>query len=272
LPVEGFLKARRPVSLSQVTAEEITGYLQQVSAQAKLADWQFRQTVDAWQLLFVALGYCPAGKEVDWDWWKAGGRTLEPDHPTIARSQPPVAGHASGPGFARAAESFPLLKTLARTFRAVQYSIRAEQAYVDWCHRFLALCGEMPTEHLGVADVQRFLTHLAVDRSVAAKTQSLAYNAVAFLFKQVLERPLEDVRFARTKHQQRLPVVLTRDEGRRLCETMDGIFGLMARLMYGTGMRLMECIRLRTGDLDFGNRSIVAGNGKGGQECRRYLI
>jgi len=95
---------------------------------------------------------------------------------------------------------------------------------------------------------------------------------VAFLFKQVLERPLEDVRFARTRHQQRLPVVLTRDAVRRLCKTMDGTLGLMARLMYGTGMRLMACIRRRAGALDFGNRSIVAGNGKGGQECRRYLF
>ena len=148
----------------------------------------------------------------------------------------------------------------------MQYSIRTEQAYVDWCHRFLAFCGDTPTAALGVEDVQRFLTHLAVDRSVAAKTQSLAYNAVAFLFKQVLERPLEDVRFARTKRQQRLPVVLTREEVRRLCEAMDGTFGLMARLMYGTGMRLMECVRLRVADLDFGNRSIVVRNGKGGKD------
>lgn len=87
--VAGFLKARRPVSFTQMTAEEITGHLQQVSAQAKLADCQFRQTVDAWQLLFVDLGQCPAGKEVIGDWWKAGGRTLESDHPTIARYRPP---------------------------------------------------------------------------------------------------------------------------------------------------------------------------------------
>jgi hypothetical protein len=89
----------------------------------------------------------------------------------------------------------------------MQYSIRTEQAYVDWCHRFLAFCGDTPTERLGVEDVQRFLSHLAVERAVSAKTQGLADNAVAFLFKQVLERPLEDLRFARTKRQQRLPVI-----------------------------------------------------------------
>lgn len=264
--VEGLLKALHPASLSRVTAEEIAGYLREVSAQAQLTDWQFRQLVDALQLLFVDLGHCSAGKEIDWDWWKSGGRPLEDDHPTVARSRPPGAGLAEGPAFARATETFPLLKTLARTIRAMQYSIRTEQVYVDWCHRFLAFCGETPVERLGVADVERFLSHLAVERSVAAKTQSLAYNAVAFLFKHVLERPLENVRFARTKHQQRLPVVLTREEVRRLCEAMDGTFGLMARLMYGTGMRLMECVRLRAGDLDFGNRLIVVRNGKGGKD------
>jgi integron integrase len=260
--VEAFLKARRSVSLLHVTAEELTGYLQEVAAQAHLAEWQFRQLVDALQLLFVDLAHCPAGKTIDWDWWKTGGRPLDSDHPTVARSSPP----AAGPAFARATERFPLLKTLARTIRAMQYSIRTEQAYVDWCQRFLAFCGDTPAERLGVEDVQRFLSHLAVERSVAAKTQSLAYNAVAFLFKHVLERPLENVRFARTKHAQRLPVVLTQEEVRRLCETMDGTFGLMARLMYGTGMRLMECIRLRVGDLDFGHRSITVRNGKGGKD------
>ncbi|AUB85421.1 integrase (plasmid) [Candidatus Thiodictyon syntrophicum] len=260
--VEAFLKALRPVSLSSLTAEQVTGYLQEVSSQGQVTGWQFRQIVDALQLLLVDLSQAPVGKGIDWDWWKAGGKTLAPDHPTLGKSQAPGAG----PRFAGAAAAFPLLETLARTIRAMQYSIRTEQAYVDWCHRFLAFCGDKPTEALGVEDVQRFLTHLAVDRSVSAKTQGLAYSAVAFLFKQVLERPLEDVRFSRPKRQQRLPVVLTREEVRRLCEAMDGTFGLMARLMYGTGMRLMECVRLRAADVDFGNRSIVVRNGKGGKD------
>jgi site-specific recombinase XerD len=260
--VEAFLKALRPVSLSSLTAEQVTGYLQEVSSQGQVTGWQFRQIVDALQLLLVDLSQAPVGKGIDWDWWKAGGKTLAPDHPTLGKSQAPGAG----PRFAGAAVAFPLLETLARTIRAMQYSIRTEQAYVDWCHRFLMFCRDEPTETLGVEDVQRFLTHLAVDRSVSAKTQGLAYSAVAFLFKQVLERPLEDVRFSRPRRQQRLPVVLTREEVRRLCEAMDGTFGHMARLMYGTGMRLMECVRLRAADVDFGNRSIVVRNGKGGKD------
>ncbi|WP_346014617.1 integron integrase [Thiocystis violacea] len=177
-----------------------------------------------------------------------------------------ASGRDAGPRFARSAETFPILEELARTIRAMQYSIRTEQSYVDWCHRFLVYCGDRELDALGVEDVQRFLSHLAVERSVAAKTQGLAYNSVAFLFAQVLERPLEDVRFARTKRQTRLPVVLTRDEVRALLARMDGSLGLLARLLYGTGMRLMEGIRLRVADADFGNGHILVRNGKGGKD------
>jgi hypothetical protein len=248
--VEGFLKVVRPESLSRLAAEQITGYLQQASSDSHLAEWKFRQLVDALQRLLVDLAQVPAGKAVDWGWWKAGGMGLAADHPTVARSQPP----AAGPSFARAATAFSVLEDLARTIRAMQYLIRTEQAYVAWCHRFLTFCGDAPSESLVVAEVQRFLSHLAVERSVSAKTQSLTYNAVAFLFKHVWERPLADVRFARTKRQTRLPVVLTIEEVRRLCHAMDGTLGLMARLMYGTGMRLMESVRLRLAAIDVGHR------------------
>lgn len=105
--VEEFLKARRPGSLARLTAEEISGYLQEVSAQARLADWQFGQLIDSLQLLLVDLAGCPAAKAIDWDWWKAGGRPLEDAHPTVVRSQPPATGLAEGPEFARAAEPVP---------------------------------------------------------------------------------------------------------------------------------------------------------------------
>jgi integron integrase len=255
--------------LSLLSSAEIAGYLWQVSSGNRLAGWQFRQAADALQLLLVDLAQVPAAKQVDWDYWKEAGEALPPDHPTLAKSQAPqarVERLAQGPRYANASGSYPLLAELARTIRAMQYSIRTEQSYVDWCHQFLAFCGDTPTERLGVADVQRFLTHLAVDRSVSAKTQSLAYNAVAFLFKHVLARPLGEVRFARTRRSVRVPVVLTRDEALRLCDAMAGTFALMARLMYGTGMRLMECVRLRVADLDFGHGTIAVRNGKGGKD------
>lgn len=172
--VEGFLKARRPTSLSRVTASEVAGYLQKVADRGQLADWQFQPLADALQLLFVDLGQCPAGKEIDWDWCKAGGCPLQEDHPTIARSGSPAAGPADGPSFARAAEEVPLLKTLARTVRAMQYSIRTERAYIDWCHRFLAFCGETPPG--GCAAVLRSQVWVQPSLSLAMRPESLIHH------------------------------------------------------------------------------------------------
>ena len=269
LRVEEFLKAMESRPLSQLAREEVTGYFGRVSSQNRLADWQFRQLVDAVQLLLVDLAQAPAAKEVDWDYWKEAGKELDSNHPTIAKEQPPgrpAKQNGRGPRFGRSAAAFPVLERLARTIRAMHYSIRTEQSYMDWCHRFLAFCADTPEEQLGAADVQRFLTHLAVDRSVAANTQNVAYNAVAFLFEKVLERPLGEVRFAKVRRPARLPVVLTRDEAMRLLDQMEGTFGLLARLMYGTGMRLMECVRLRVADVDFGQQLIVVRDGKGAKD------
>jgi integron integrase len=267
--VEAFLKEMRPESLRELTREDITGYLQEVSSRRRLDDWQFRQLVDALQLLIVDLAQVPAGNAVDWDYWKEAVGPLEANHPTVAREQgaaPTGAEIPAGPHPASSRDSLPILEVMTRRLRARHYSIRTEQTYIDWCRRFLRFFPETLLEDLGDEDVQRFLTHLAVERTVAASTQNLALNALGFLFKEVLERPLDTLQFARAKRPSRLPVVLTRDEANRLLERLDGTFGLMAGLMYGTGMRLMECVRLRVADVDFGQGLIVVRNGKGGKD------
>jgi integron integrase len=267
--VEAFLKEVRPESLRELTREDITGYLQEVSSRRRLDDWQFRQLVDALQLLIVDLAQVPAGNAVDWDYWKEAVGPLEANHPTVAREQgaaPTGAEIPAGPHPASSRDSLPILEVMTRRLRARHYSIRTEQTYIDWCRRFLRFFPETLLEDLGDEDVQRFLTHLAVERTVAASTQNLALNALGFLFKEVLERPLDTLQFARAKRPSRLPVVLTRDEANRLLERLDGTFGLMAGLMYGTGMRLMECVRLRVADVDFGQTLIVVRNGKGGKD------
>lgn len=126
-----------------------------------------------------------------------------------------------------------------------QYSIRTEQAYVDWIKRFIWFNGKRHPRDLGAAEVERFLTHLAVERNVAASTQNQALAAILFLYKAVLgiELPwLNNVQ--RAKKPQRLPVVLTVENVRRLLEHLDGQHALMARMVYGAGLRLMECVRV----------------------------
>lgn len=267
--VETFLKEVRPESWSELTAEDVTNFFDAVARRGRLQDWQLRQLVDAIRLLLVDLSQAECGKEIDWDYWEEAVQSLKPGHPTLAKEQAPEEGvraRTAVPRFAQASEAFPVLTTLARTLRARHYSIRTEQSYVDWCHRFLCFCRDKPLDGLGEEDVQRFLTHLAVDRSVAPSTQNLALNALVFLFREVMNRPLNDLEFPRAQRRPKLPVVLTRDEVTRLLESMEGTFELLAGLMYGTGMRLMEGLRLRVADIDFGHQLVVVRNGKGSKD------
>ncbi len=148
--VQQFLAALKPSSLKGLSADEVTGYLQQASSQGKWQDWQFRQLVDALQLLLVDLADVKAARVVDWDYWREAGAVLPADHPTIAREQAPEA-RLRDPKFAASAEAFPVLATLARTLRTKQYSIRTEQTYVDWCHRFRRACKGKPVGEIGDA-------------------------------------------------------------------------------------------------------------------------
>lgn len=261
--VEDFLSQVKPVSLQQLSPDQITGYFQAISRQGKLLDWQFRQTVDALHILLSDLANAPVAGKVDWDYWREAAVELKPSHATVARDQPIDQVLPQLPKFVPAAASMPVLKDLARILRTRQYSIRTEQSYTDWSHRFLRFCADKPIESLSDGDVERFLSHLAIERKVAASTQNLALNALSFFFKEVLQRPLDELRFSHAKRPKRLPVVLTRNEVQRLLAKMDGVYGLMAGLMYGTGMRLMECVRLRIKDVDFERRMITVFNGKG---------
>ena len=157
-----------------------------------------------------------------------------------------------------------LLDQVRAELRTRHYSIRTEQTYIDWIKRFIIFHKKQHPKNLGAAQVQAFLNHLAVNRNVASSTQNQALNALVFLYKQVLQQDfgmLDDVK--RAKRPARLPVVLTREEVQGIFVHMKGVFKLMAQLLYGTGMRQMECVRLRIQDIDFGYRQIVIRDAKG---------
>jgi len=152
--------------------------------------------------------------------------------------------------------------------RLNHYSARTEAAYLGWIRRFVEANGRRSPRELGAAEVEAFLSHLAVEGRVASSTQNLALSAVLFLYKDVLgiELPwLKDV--TRAKRPQRLPTVLTHKETEALLQALKpGLPGLVARLLYGTGMRLMEGVRLRVKDLELDTRQIVVRNGKGAKD------
>jgi integron integrase len=149
----------------------------------------------------------------------------------------------------------------------MHYAYRTEEAYVDWIRRFILFHGKKHPRDMGPKEVADFLSHLAVARNVSASTQNQAKAAILFLYRHVLGTQLpwvDDVVIA--KVPQRLPVVLTAREVRSLLHELNGTMALVASLLYGTGMRLMEGLRLRVKDIDFERREIVIREGKGSKD------
>jgi integron integrase len=146
------------------------------------------------------------------------------------------------------------------------FSIRTEDAYHDWIERFIRFHGIRHPNTMAEPEVNAFLTHLAVERSVAASTQNQALSALLFLYEAVLGTPLNQLSVVRAARPKRLPVVLTRDEVRSVLGRLGGVHGLYGRLLYGTGMRLLECLRLRVKDIDFALKQVTVRGGKGDKD------
>lgn len=162
----------------------------------------------------------------------------------------------------------PLLKQLKEKVQVLGYSIRTEQAYYDWVRKFILFHKKQHPEKMGVDKIEEFLTHLAVNKNVAASTQNQALAAILFLYREVLQIQLPRINnIVRAKTPQRLPVVLSRQEVSCLFSGMEeGITLLMARLLYGSGLRVLELLRLRVCDIDFDRFEIVVRSGKGSKD------
>ncbi len=160
-----------------------------------------------------------------------------------------------------------LLDRVREAVRARHYSRRTEKTYVAWVRRYILFHGKRHPAEMGAAEVTRFLTSLAVDGNVAASTQNQALSALLFRYRDVLEQHLPWLdHVVRAKGAQRLPVVLTRAEVRAVIQQLQGTLRLMALFMYGAGLRLLECARLRIQDVDFASNQIVVRAGKGDKD------
>src|SRR5437879_6547356 len=170
---------------------------------------------------------------------------------------------ADGPG---------LLARLRAAIRVRHYSRRTEEAYVGWVRRYVRFCGLRHPAELGERDVERFLTSLAVERGVSGSTQNQAFAALLFLYDAVLGRPLGSCTgLIRAKGTVRVPVVLSRAEVGAILGEMRGVPALVAALLYGSGLRLLEALQLRVKDIDFARREIVVRGGKGDRDRRTML-
>lgn len=159
-----------------------------------------------------------------------------------------------------------LLDRVRETLRVKHYSIRTEQTYLSWIRRYILFHDKRHPRTMGTPEIGAFLTHLAVHDNVAASTQNQALCALLFLYNEVLGQEIGPVDAIRAKKPKRLPVVLSREEVERVITAMAGTNQLVARLLYGSGLRLSECLRLRVKDIDFAYQQIVIRDGKGGKD------
>ncbi len=160
-----------------------------------------------------------------------------------------------------------LLDQVRNTIRVRHFSIRTEQAYLRWVKEFILFHNKRHPSDMGHLEVTAFLSHLALDRNVAASTQNQAMSAILFLYRDVLKQPLDWLdNVERAQKPSRLPVVFTKAEVQAILGHLDGSLWLMASLLYGSGLRLMECLRLRVKDLDFSMSQVIVRDGKGGRD------
>lgn len=178
----------------------------------------------------------------------------KPRRPNVVESAPPL-------------QAVRLLDQVRERIRYKHYSYRTEQQYVYWVRAFVRFHGVRHPREMGAAEVERFLTWLAAERKVAVSTHKQALSALIFLYRHVLGVDLPWLAdFERPKTPVRLPTVLSREEINRVLSAMERPLGDLARLIYGTGMRLMEALRLRVKDVDFERRSIIVREGKGDKD------
>ncbi len=259
--VQALIDWRPNLKLRSYSAKDVQDWLTYSARNPKLAEWMMRQRLDAARLLFAYLLKVPWARDFPWDRW------LGSQSQAVAAGSPDKAGidlPPIAPGN-RLGKDYPeLYRRFLSAVRLPDYSINTERSYLTWINRFLLFHGGTHPRDCTEPEIAAFLEHLALRRKVAASTQGLALNALVFFFARVLERPLGDIGpFKRPTKPRRLPTVLSPNEISALCADIEGMKGLMVRLMYGCGLRVTECVRLRVQDLDFDYRQITIRLSKG---------
>jgi len=260
------------IPLQNCSAADVNNFLDTLSKNSNIEIWQVEQAKSALRLLcreFLKLSWAtpPSPKPGPSPTIPSpAGTDIIPVHP-----RPPVVkgtpqGEISHEGHRHEVpgQADHIIKKLRTEIRYLHYSIRTEQTYMQWVRRFMQFHKRNPVEHLSSADVRSYLEYLAVNRKVSASTQNQALNALVFLFEHVLKKELGVIgEFTRAKRPIRIPVVLSREEVNKLLSALPRPYSLMAGLLYGSGLRLMECVRLRVKDIDFAQNQIVIRDGKG---------
>ncbi len=243
--------------LKSRSADVIRQFLLELSIQDRIQPWQVQQAEDS--LIFLYDTYLKTGLKL---------KSLRPLGPTPAPSSfHSHRGHFRDrmlPKSELDARSKKLFDRLKSAMRLRHYSIRTERAYEQWIRRFLSFHKKKTVAKIGAKDIESYLNYLAENRKIAAGTQNQALNAIVFFFREVVKRDPGDFSdFVRAKRPVRVPEVLRTGQVKRLLDSLNGVNLVMAGLLYGAGLRLMECVRLRVKDIDFESLRLTVRDGKG---------
>ncbi len=157
-----------------------------------------------------------------------------------------------------------LLEQVSDFIRIKHYSYKTEKSYINWIKRYILFHDKRHPKEMGSAEIEAFLTHLAVEENVAASTQNQALNAILFLYREVIKQELDlQVNAVRAKRSRYIPTVLTKEEVLAIINNLSGVYQLVVKLLYGTGLRQTECLQLRIKDLDFSQKQVIVRDGKG---------
>ncbi len=262
--IEAFIQYLPAIRLLNRKPEHIEQWLTQTGRDTELEDWQFRQRVDALRLLYCHRLKASWATDFDWSYWSSGAMRLETDHATTARTYEMIDEAVNKPENYLGKAFATIYRRFLVAIRIPDYAINTEKSYLGWINRFLYFHQNLHPDQLSEPEVASFLEHLVIKRKVAGATQAQALNALVFFFARVLERPLGKIgSYKQSTRPQRIPTVLSQDEITALFTEISGLQGFMARLMYGTGMRVTECVRLRILDLDFAYKQIIVRDAKG---------
>ena len=271
-----FAGRRDLAALRAVSRDDVSAYLETFAARPDVEEWRIAQMARTVRFLCLDLLRLDWAYQFPWSRWSqpdlgfqkglaAGAGSGMPGAAGGGAGRPDDAPFADADAGQEALRRFPQhFERLRAEIRTRHYSIRTEEAYASWLSRLIGFRGYRSPDELGAADVRAYVEYLATVRKISASTQNQALCALAFFFGEALRRPLEEIGdYVRAKRPIRLPTVLSRKEVRRLEEHLSGTYSLMTGLLYGSGLRLMECVRLRVKDLDFDHHQIVVRDGKG---------
>lgn len=279
--VEQYIKTHHNLPLEEHSPEILNKYLQGLGRQHRLKDWQFKQIIHALKIFFVDVICAEWAQNYPWQHWIEAATELAPSHQTIARDLKHTMGleengdpetnlsTSNSPFIASIRNEYPrYFNRLITIIRLRDMAISTEQNYEAWVARFIKFHKLRDPIELDESAISGFLEYLSVTRNVSGSTQNQALNAIVFFYRYVLEKQLGDFgHFLRSSKPKRIPVVLSSEETASLLNNLPKpVYWLSANLMYGAGLRILECLRLRIFDLDFSNKHIIVRNTKGNKD------